>query len=477
MITQSERRCSHAAVSACRRNENVCSASHAFHADIAAWLQRLSLFAILLCFPSVAQALTLEAAFARTLGKNPKIQEARAQLEEAAGRRLILRSIALPNAGFGIPAGVQGGKRAGEKSVQPFAFAQGGFVQPLFNAAIPASYRRGNIELLLAQQRLNVAVLEQLHTARVAFYTAAYNNSLSLVGEEQRGRLEGNYRTQTDRYAAGKADRAAVATARLLEQELNPRLEEFRRTYGGAILTLAQTMGEDLGPNAQLPRPDVDLKFSRVDFDLELETKQALQNRADLKLARLLVRAAAEDQRIIEAAYYPALNATIAGTYIPISDIRRGSAGSARRSDDIISSEARFGGSFTWRVIDNGEVRGAVIRQKAAREINEAVLGRLEGAVPRDLTRIQNNLRALQARHNALSKAVVVAEQAVADVQNNLTEGLSSQLEYRTAESSFLETKASVLGITFEQHLALAEYDRVTGRYFQFSSDTSGKLH
>jgi len=372
---------------------------------------------------------------------------------------------------------VQGGKRAGEKSVQPFAFAQGGFVQPLFNAAIPASYRRGNIELLLAQQRLNVAVLEQLHTARVAFYTAAYNNSLSLVGEEQRGRLEGNYRTQTDRYAAGKADRAAVATARLLEQELNPRLEEFRRTYGGAILTLAQTMGEDLGPNAQLPRPDVDLKFSRVDFDLELETKQALQNRADLKLARLLVRAAAEDQRIIEAAYYPALNATIAGTYIPISDIRRGSAGSARRSDDIISSEARFGGSFTWRVIDNGEVRGAVIRQKAAREINEAVLGRLEGAVPRDLTRIQNNLRALQARHNALSKAVVVAEQAVADVQNNLTEGLSSQLEYRTAESSFLETKASVLGITFEQHLALAEYDRVTGRYFQFSSDTSGKLH
>ena len=122
-----------------------------------------------------------------------------------------------------IPVGVQGGKRAGENPVQPFAFAQGGLVQPVLNAAIPALYRRGNIEVLLAQQRLNVAVVEQLHTVRVAFYTAAYNDSLRVVGEAQRGRLEGNFRTQTDRYAAGTADRVAVATARLLEQELKPR--------------------------------------------------------------------------------------------------------------------------------------------------------------------------------------------------------------------------------------------------------------
>ena len=86
--------------------------------------------------------------------------------------------------------------------------------------------------------------------------------------------------------------------------------------------------------------------------------------------------------------------------------------------------------------------------------------------------RIRNNLRALQARHHALGKALVAAEQTVTEVQNNLTEGLSSQLEYRTAESSFLETKAGVLRAAFEQQLALAERDRVTGRYLQFSDDT-----
>ncbi len=116
-------------------------------------------------------------------------------------------------------------------------------------------------------------------------------------------------------------------------------------------------------------------------------------------------------------------------------------------------------------------------RQRATREINELVVAKLEAEVPRELTRIQNNLRALQARHDALNKASIVAEQTVTNVQNNLTQGLSSQLEYRTAESSFLETKAGVLAVAFEQNLALAERDRITGRYFQFSDDTAGKLH
>ncbi len=418
---------------------------------------------------SRAQAITLDAALARTLEKNPAIQQAKLQLEEAAGRRLILRAVALPNAGFVIPVGVQGGKRAGEKSVEPFAFAQGGFIQPLFNAAIPASYRRGTVEVLIAQQRLNIAVLEQLHATRIAFYTAEYNESLRSVGEAQRQRLAGNFTTQNDRYVAGQSDRAAVTTARLLEQELQPRLQELQRTSGGAMLTLAQLMGENLGPNAPLPAAEGELKFTPVDLDVAAETDEAMKDRADLKLARLLVRAAAEDQRIIEAGYYPAINGTISGQYIPVSDIRRDSEGSARRSDDIVSSELRLGGTFSWRVIDNGAVTGAVIQQRAAREINEVVVRQLEAAVPRDLMRIRNNLRALQSRHDALSKASLVAEQTVTDVQNNLSEGRSSQLEYRTAESSFLQTKANVLSVAFEQQLALAERDRVTGRYFRFS--------
>lgn len=433
-----------------------------------------ALCALLLCAPMGAAGLTLEAALARTVEKNPAIRQAKARLEEAAGRRIVLRGPSLPNAGIGIFGGLQGGKRAGEDQTQPFAFGQGLLTQPLFYAGIPAMYRRGNIEVLLAQQRLNMALTEQLHTARVAFYTAAYNDTLQALAETQRQRLATNAATQSDRYQAGTADRAAVTVARLLEYDVKPRVEQSRRLGSGALLKLAETMGEDLGPGGQLPRVDARLQFAPVHVNADTEATRAVANRPDLEIARLLVRAAEEDQRIIEAAYYPAINATISGNYIPVSEIRRGSEGSARRSDDIISSEIRAGAAYTWRVVDNGRVRGAATRQRAVREINELVLARLEANVPRELTRIQNSLRALQARHDALTKASSVAQLAVTDVQNSLAEGLSSQLEYRTAESSFLESTAGVLTVAFEQQIALAEWDRATGRYLQFSNEPSG---
>jgi outer membrane protein TolC len=423
-----------------------------------------------------ARALTLDAALATTLEKNPEIAQARIALEQAAGRRLVFRSNALPDLKIQGVAGVQGGDRADEPTIRPFAFARGFFTQPLFDAAIPASRRRGNIEILLAQQRLNVAVVGQLHATRIAFYTALYNNSLRDLGEAQRQRLTQNVTTQADRYQAGQSNRASLIGAQLLERELEPRIQEVQRGYEGALLTLATIMGIDTTQPADKVRPDGDLKFAAVNYDLPGETAAALSKRPDLQLARTLVRAAAEDQRIIQAQYYPALDATISGTGIPTT-VRTTNSGSARSSDNILSSEGTAGLAFTWRVIDNGRVGGQVMRARAIREMNEISLRELEANVSLELKRIWNNLAATERRRKSLSGAVAGAEQNVHIVERTLAEGLSSQLEFRTAEGSYLETKGALLTAAYEQNVARAEWDRATGRYFQFSEDTAGNLH
>ena len=423
-----------------------------------------------------ARAITLDAALATTLEKNPEIVQARIALEQAAGRRLVLRSNALPDFKMQGLAGVQGGKRADEPTIRPFAFARAFFNQPLFDAAIPASRRRGDIEVLLAQQRLNVAVVGQLHSARIAFYTALYNDSLRALGEAQRQRLAQNVSTQTERYGAGQTNRAAILSAQLLERELEPRIQEMQRGYEGAVLTLATIMGNDASERARTVRPDGELQFAAVNYDLASETAAALSQRPDLQLARLLVRAAAEDQRIIQAQYYPALDATASGRYIPVT-VHAANSGSASSSDNILSSEGMAGVAFTWRVIDNGRVGGQVARQRAIREMNEISLRQLEANVSVELKRISNNFRAVEGRWKSLRAAVSAAEQNVNVVQRTLAEGLSSQLEFRTAESSFLETKSALLSAAFQQNVARAEWDRATGRYFQFSEDTAGNVH
>lgn len=430
---------------------------------------RFSLPILWLSILSTAPAITLDETLKATLDNNPAIQQAKLKLEAAAGRRLVFRSVIWPNLKMNVPAGIQGGDRAGSTSTKVFGFVRGALTQPLVDVSIPPSLRRGDIEVLIAEQQLNLAVEEQLHAARVAFYSALYQRQLRSLREKQRLRLDENVASQTDRYRAGLVDRSAFTTATVEARGLDPMVEDAQHAYSAAQLQLGQAMATNLKSEALLPEPEGELTFATVDVDLNKEMNTALEQRTDIKLARLLVRAANEDERIIAAGYYPSATGSFSGDYIPVSGIHR--EGSTSRTQDFVGSEIREGAAYTWQVIDNGKVGGAVLRARTAKEINEIELRKLEANVGQELSRIRNQLNGIAERHNALISGASNAEQAALAVQQNLGSGLASQLEYRLAESSFLKTQSGLFEASYLQNVALADWDRATGRYFQFSED------
>jgi outer membrane protein len=425
------------------------------------------------CYAHPARAVTLQNVLQTTLEKNPAIQEAKSGLEQAAGQRLVFRSVVLPDAELSLPAGVQAGHRAGESGVKGFAVGRGNLTQTLFNAGLPASMRRGDIEVLIAQQQLNVAVVEQLHAARLAFYAALYNRSLESIRKEQQQRLDENAATQKSRFEAGLTDKSALASATVQAAELKTQTESAHRAYLEAQMQLGLAMAIDPG-KASLPQPEGELQSIPMRVDLDSETAATLQRRADLKLARLFVRAANEDQRIIAADYYPIVTGSLPGEYVPVTGIHR--EGSTSKTQDFIGSEIREKAVYTWRVIDNGKVGGAVLRASSAREINEITCRKLEANIPRELSRIANDLKTTEVREKSLASATVAAEESARAVQQNLASGLASPLEYRVTQNAFLETKSGLLQATYQHNLAVAEWDRATGRYFQFSDDAPNRV-
>lgn len=429
-------------------------------------------FVFIAASPS-ARAITLDALLHQTLAHNAEIQKAKTELEQAAGRRLVFRAVGLPDAIIGSAGGDQGGYRAGSDENTPFGFGYGGILQPLFNAGIPAARRRGDVELLIAEQKVNMAVSEQLHAARLAFYTALYQGSLKTLREGQRQRLTENSATQKSRYEAGLADRNASVGAELQIRELDPQVEAAQRAYQGARLKLAEAMGMNVKSGAALPDADGELRYREVDVDLATATAAAVENRPDLRLARLMVRAANEEQRIMEAGYYPAINVGAGGYGIPVSGVHKENEDSPRRSDDFVSSEAREGAAYTWRVIDNGKVGGAVAKQRGAKEANELLLRKMEQDAPRDLARIHNDLEAIATKQHALKAASGAAEQSAATTRESLAAGIVSQLEYRLAENSLLDVQSGLLGLAYRQNVALAEWDRALGRYLEFSDEST----
>src|SRR6266581_7917326 len=220
----------------------------------------LLLVILIACFAQPTGAITLERVLQTTLENNPSIQEAKAGLEQAAGQRLVFHSVVWPHAELGAPAGVQAGHRAGESGVKGFFVGRGWLTQTLFNMALPPSLRRGDIEVLIAQQQLNVAVVEQLHAARLAFYAALYNRSLESNREEQRRKLEENVATQQDRYKAGLTNRSALTGATVQASELVPQIESAHGAYRQAQLKLAEAMAIDPAKST-LPEPEGELQF------------------------------------------------------------------------------------------------------------------------------------------------------------------------------------------------------------------------
>jgi len=411
-------------------------------------------------------AVTLREVLRTTLDNNPAILEAKARLDQAAGQRLVFRSIVWPDIDVLVPAGLQYGHRSGESGVKGFAVGRGNLQQTLFNMAVPPSLRRGDTGVLIAQQQLNVAVVEQLHAARLAFYAALYNRSLQSIRDEQLQKLEENVATQKNRFDAGLADRSAFTSATLQTDELIPQVEGAHRAYREAQLNLAQAMGIDPAKSS-LPEPDGELQFNPAELDVAGETAAALERRADLKLARLLVRSANEDQRIIAADYYPRVDGSFHGEWVPVSGIHRQE--STSKTQDFIGSEIREKAAYTWRVIDNGKVGGAVLRARAAREENELTCKKLESNVSRELARIANDIQGIAAREKSLASASAAAEESARAVRENVATGLISPLEYRVSQTAFLRTKSGQLDAVYQYNVAVAEWDRATGRYFQFS--------
>jgi outer membrane protein TolC len=98
----------------------------------------------------------------------------------------------------------------------------------------------------------------------------------------------------------------------------------------------------------------------------------------------------------------------------------------------------------------------------------------LESNVSRELSRIANEIDSIAAREKSLASASAAAEESAHTIRENVATGLVSPLEYRVTQSAFLKTKSGLLDAVYQHNVALAEWDRAAGRYFQYSYEPIG---
>jgi outer membrane protein len=433
---------------------------------------------LLLVLVSQVRALTLEQALEETLLHNPEILAARDRIQEAIGMRMQLRSLALPR--IGITAG--GGLVATSDSPNPtesipnqFVFAQARLLQTLFDARVPVAWAQGGVGVLVAQQEVNVRATTAMHSARLAFYQAQNQRELVDLLAKSKDSLFANLRREEERLALGTVSRGEVLRAQLAARAMEPLMISAAGNYRSARIALARAMGRPLGPDADLPVPEGKLVFQNIDYDVARETAAALERRPDLKLLRATMRALHLEKRGLQAGYFPVVGLSVREQGVPVGGVSGTGGSESFLNNRTITTEYEFVEQFTWKIIDNGEIGGAVTRQQKTYEISEILLEKLERDVPRNLMRIRQNLQSIEARRKALSATVADAEKTLEIVAATITAGAATQLDYRNAQRSLIQVQVGILNTAFEQSSAIAEWDLAAGRYLQFVAPSAGR--
>ncbi|MBI5397064.1 MAG: TolC family protein [Verrucomicrobia bacterium] len=410
---------------------------------------------------------TLADCYAQTLARNPDIGKARLEIERAAGMKLVFTSRALPRLGMQATAGGVGGSLYG--SGGPFALARASVGQPLFDAGIPATLRRGKVEAAIAQQTLNRTVTEQLHATRLAYLRALLCRRLLEVQRQIESHLQANLRSAQQRLDVGKVGRQAVQQAEIQLLNLKPQISKTQRAYLNAATELAVRTGQRLEANGrlQLPEPAGNLEYARLQLDLEQEAARTVGRRPDLALLREMIRAAEEERRMVKAGYFPFVSLAALSQYVPKDEVFLNRP-EITPGQEARSTETRYGVTFTWQVIDTGRVTGVKRQIESVQRALEVTLRRLEENVPRELAVLTHELDTVEAKFAGLKQSAGEAEELLKLVETRVEQGAATQLDFLNAQSNQLSTQAGILQAVFENEVARAEFDRITGRYLEF---------
>ena len=442
-----------------------------------------------------AETLTLADCLREVAEHNPSILSERAAVERATATRLTLRSRGLPSLTVSGIVGdliqeqdvapVQGKNAAGQTvtitpakvtSQQSFIFlATGTLYQSLFDAGIPASFRRGTATVLAAEQNFYSVASTQLHAARLLFYQALYQQQNGELLRQSDQNLAGNVKSQEQLVAAGLIGRTALLSAQVQRANFNPGILSASGTYHTSLASLLQAMGRELSyqpgddPLTRITLTGT-LDGAAIAFDPAEATRIALERRPDFLSLRALIKEVQEDANIAKSGYYPLIRLYLAGEYVPENNVRN-QPDAIRATDQVTTTELRPGVLGNWVIIDPGTTRGAVHAQEATRDIVAISLHRMEINLPSEIANVHARLVDAAGRIAALTGNIAAAQDTLNIVQGNVAQGLNSQTDFLFAQNDLLTVRTGLLSARLEMSLAHAEFDRLTGNYLHYVED------
>lgn len=444
-------------------------------------------------------ALTLDAAIAIALARNPVVLRALSEIERQHGVLIVARAAALPRATVGMnldvideylnPASdVNPAQTLSKGSSGAVALATPGgeptLLVPPSPKPAPNTDKSPNeswqIELAVTKRlydggatRASIAQAEMIEAAAVSdsrevcldailavrqhFYDALFQRGRIVVEEESLRLLEEDLEDQRRRFDAGTVPRFNVLRAEVATYNELPKLIEAKNAYRVALQRLAKLLAIDYAPGGGEEftpfAPDGELLKTPRSVDLADVVGRALRDRPVLAGLRQRVEAERQGFRIARSGWLPRFDARV--SYLFQND---------PFWDDIGRTDSGYtaGISGQWDLFDGFATRGRV--RQARQQTRSAEL-----EFEDQRRQVELDARIAHSRHIAAvefmrsqEKNVDLAIEALRLARSRFDSGTGTQLDVLDARVQLTQSALNEVESRFRYQIALADIDRAT---------------
>jgi outer membrane protein TolC len=414
-----------------------------------------------------AETLTLDQAISFALRDNREVQNAQLGVGKAEDDVAAARTYRLPKIEFNA--------LAGQQLVSPdFTFTKGVLgeyqnVGPIPDRDIKMSTPSRPTAILFGQV---TQPLSQLHRIRLNIKQAALSTDIAreqLRGQEQSviNNVKRTYYSIVQTQSALQSVRQALAFYRELERvtgdyvtqqvalkaddlEVKTRLaktEIEELTVGNQLMTLREQLNQLMGRDIRAEfRVSAIQEPSLFETDLAAARTHALEQRPEIREARLRVQQAEVAKRVKKSEYIP--DVSLAFTYA-----------SPRNFDEFVPKNfAAAGVSVSWEVFDWGRKKHQLAeKQKTIEQANNS----LRDAENNVMIEVGAKLRDLQQAGQSLRVAKLRQETA----QENMRVSVNKYKLVATLFSNVLQTQATLADADYEYQKALQTYWTAKAEY------------
>ena len=393
---------------------------------------------------------SMDQAVATAHERNPDIAIARKKVEAARGGLIQARAGYLPavvSTGLFRERQHQTDSRLRNEDYS----AQVRIVQNLYTGGAVSS-QLAIARLNLEKQELELkAVSDRVSMdVRVAFNELLLNRAKVRVHEQSLGVLQGDLKSQQERFSAGLVGQLNVHRAEVAVANEKTEVIDAQTQVSNSVLRLGELLGKDTNPKTGTPPLDVtgQLQYAAIRPDLNQCLGRADSDRPEIRSRQIDVEIETWQEKLDQSEQRPQVEA-FSGYEV------------YNERDPAVGPEFNhgyvFGLNARWNIFDGYATRGKLIATRARREAAEQALAAARLSVASEVRSAFLDLQQADRLLEDQTKSVQTADESLEIAKANVEAGLSTQLDVLQAAADVTRTRTTRLNGIYLHNVALAK--------------------